>query len=171
MLYNNSSCSALIFPHFLQELLSIIPSYNKGEPTWSELQQFGAGWWIRNINLLRRTIEKVAKTAFQAKKDPLDAALFYLAMKKKNLLWGLFRSVDDTKMGTFFKHNFSEDRWRRAALKNAFALMGRQRFQHAAAFFLLAGALKDAIEVCHKEIRVLVLYKDFFGVWEFPWQW
>ena len=50
-------------------------------------------------------------------------------------------------MATFFKNNFAEDRWRRAALKNAFALMGRQRFEHAAAFFLLAGAVRDAIEV------------------------
>ena len=50
-------------------------------------------------------------------------------------------------MVEFFKNNFSEDRWRKAALKNAYSLLGRQRFHHAAAFFLLAGALKDAIEV------------------------
>ena len=50
-------------------------------------------------------------------------------------------------MMEFFRNNFAEDRWRRAALKNAFALLGRQRFVHAAAFFLLAGALRDAIEV------------------------
>lgn len=34
---------------------------------------------------------QVAKSQFQAEKNPLDAALFYLAMKKKTLLWGLFR--------------------------------------------------------------------------------
>ena len=50
-------------------------------------------------------------------------------------------------MMMFFKNNFSEDRWRKAALKNAFALLGRQRFQHAAAFFLLGGSVRDAIEV------------------------
>ena len=63
------------------------------------------------------------------------------------LCFGNFRSVNDTKMMVFFKNDFSEDRWRRAALKNAFALLGRQRFEHAAAFFLLAGAIRDAIEV------------------------
>ena len=57
------------------------------------------------------------------------------------------RSVNDKKMAEFFKNDFKEDRWRRAALKNAFALMARQRFQHAAAFFLLAGAVRDAVEV------------------------
>ena len=50
-------------------------------------------------------------------------------------------------MAKFFRNNFDQDRWRKAALKNAFALLGRQRFIHAAAFFLLAGSLKDAVEV------------------------
>jgi hypothetical protein len=31
-------------------------------------------------------------------------------------------------MVDFFKNNFEEDRWRKAALKNAFDLLGRQRF-------------------------------------------
>ncbi len=57
------------------------------------------------------------------------------------------RSQHDEKMTQFFKNNFSEDRWRKAALKNAFSLLGKQRFEQSAAFFLLAGSLKDAIEV------------------------
>ena len=35
--------------------------------------------------------------------------------------------------------------------------MSKQRFEHAAAFFLLAGALKDAIEVCLNKLRDLDL--------------
>ena len=58
-----------------------------------------------------------------------------------------FRSVDNKRMSDFFKNDFNEDRWRKAALKNAFDLLGRQRFEHAAAFFLLADHLQDAIEV------------------------
>nr|XP_022328939.1 dmX-like protein 2 isoform X8 [Crassostrea virginica] len=131
-----------------EELLSHIPSMQKGEPTWEELRQFGAGWWINNINILKRTIEKVAKAAFQKKKDPMDAAIFYLAMKRKNVLWGLYRSVDNKRLMDFFKNDFSVERWRKAALKNAFDLLGKQRFDHAAAFFLLAGSLHDAVEVC-----------------------
>ena len=53
---------------------------------------------------------QVAKAAYQKNKDPLDAAIFYLAMKKKNVLWGLFRSCNDDKMTAFFKNNFNEDR-------------------------------------------------------------
>uniref|UniRef100_A0A8V5HIJ9 Uncharacterized protein n=1 Tax=Melopsittacus undulatus TaxID=13146 RepID=A0A8V5HIJ9_MELUD len=140
-----------------EELISMIPAIQKGDPQWSELRAMGIGWWVRNINTLRRCIEKVAKASFQRNNDALDAALFYLAMKKKAVVWGLFRSQNDEKMTAFFSHNFSEDRWRKAALKNAFALLGKQRFEQSAAFFLLAGSLKDAIEVCLEKMEDIQL--------------
>ncbi|XP_042327082.1 dmX-like protein 2 isoform X1 [Sceloporus undulatus] len=140
-----------------EELINIIPAIQRGDPQWSELRAMGIGWWVRNINTLRRCMEKVAKAAFQRNNDALDAALFYLAMKKKAVVWGLFRSQHDEKMTQFFSHNFSEDRWRKAALKNAFALLGKQRFEQSAAFFLLAGSLKDAIEVCLEKMEDIQL--------------
>ncbi|XP_060091539.1 dmX-like protein 1 isoform X1 [Heteronotia binoei] len=140
-----------------EELLSMLPAMQKGDPTWSELRAMGVGWWLRNTHSLRQCIEKVAKAAFQRNNDPLDAAIFYLAMKKKTVIWGLYRSLRDTKMTQFFGHNFSEDRWRKAALKNAFALLGKQRFEHSAAFFLLAGHLKDAVEVCLEKLHDIQL--------------
>uniref|UniRef100_A0A8C0IVR2 DmX-like protein 1 n=1 Tax=Chelonoidis abingdonii TaxID=106734 RepID=A0A8C0IVR2_CHEAB len=135
-----------------EELLNMLPAVQKGDPTWSELRAMGVGWWVRNIHSLRRCIEKVAKAAFQRNNDPLDAAIFYLAMKKKAVIWGLYRSQKETKMTQFFGNNFTEDRWRKAALKNAFSLLGKQRFEHSAAFFLLAGHLKDAVEVCLEKL-------------------
>jgi len=50
-------------------------------------------------------------------------------------------------MQDFFKNDFTQERWLKAAQKNAFALLGKQRFEHAAAFFLLAGKIRDALEV------------------------
>ncbi|XP_068954154.1 dmX-like protein 2 isoform X2 [Petaurus breviceps papuanus] len=140
-----------------EELINMIPAIQRGDPQWSELRAMGIGWWVRNINTLRRCIEKVAKASFQRNNDALDAALFYLAMKKKAVVWGLFRSQHDEKMTAFFSHNFSEDRWRKAALKNAFSLLGKQRFEQSAAFFLLAGSLKDAIEVCLEKMEDIQL--------------
>lgn len=69
----------------------LIPSYAKGQPTWHCLRELGVGWWIRNLTLLKTSVQILAKAAYQAKQDPLDAALYYLAMNKKSLLWGLFR--------------------------------------------------------------------------------
>ncbi|XP_067839111.1 dmX-like protein 1 isoform X6 [Heptranchias perlo] len=136
-----------------EELLNMIPAIQRGDPHWSELRAMGVGWWVRSTIILRRCVEKVAKAAFQRNNDPLDAAIFYLAMKKKAVLWGLFRSLHDRKMTEFFGKNFNDDRWRKAALKNAFALLGKQRFEQSAAFFLLAGSLKDAVEVCLERLH------------------
>lgn len=69
----------------------------------------------------------------------------------------IFRSKRDDRMTAFFSNNFSEDRWRKAALKNAYALLGKQRFDHAVAFFLLAGNLKDAVEICLHRLQDLQL--------------
>ncbi|XP_052793147.1 dmX-like protein 2 isoform X3 [Mya arenaria] len=139
-----------------EELLSLIPITGSCL-TWPDLRTYGAGWWVTNINVLRHCIEKLAKEAFQAKKDPMDAALFYLAMGKKNVLWGLFRSTEKKKMSEFFRNDFTQNRWRKAALKNAFDLLGKQRFEHAAGFFLLAGSLNDAIEVILDKLHDLQL--------------
>ncbi|XP_062854976.1 dmX-like protein 1 isoform X2 [Trichomycterus rosablanca] len=140
-----------------EELLSMLPCMQKVDSTWPELRAMGVGWWLRSTNKLRRCIEKVAKASYQRNNDPLDAALFYLAMKKKAVVWGLYRSQKNAKMTEFFSNNFAEDRWRKAALKNAFSLLGKQRFQHSAAFFLLAGSLKDAVEVCVEKMQDLQL--------------
>ncbi|KAJ3604686.1 hypothetical protein NHX12_029426 [Muraenolepis orangiensis] len=153
-----------------EELLNMLPALQSGVPSWTELRSMGLGWWLRSTNKLRRCMEKVAKASFQRNNDPLDAAIFYLAMKKKAVVWGLYRSQKNAKMTDFFSHNFTEDRWRKAALKNAFALLGKQRFQHSAAFFLLAGSLKDAVEVCVEKMQDLQLalvisrlYESEFG--------
>ncbi|NWI91743.1 DMXL1 protein, partial [Pitta sordida] len=140
-----------------EELLSMLPAVQKRDVTWPDLRAMGIGWWVRNIHSLRKCIEKVAKAAFQRNNDPLDAAIFYLAMKKKAVIWGLYRSQKDTKMTQFFGNNFTEDRWRKAAIKNAFSLLGKQRFEHSAAFFLLAGHLKDAVEVCLEKLNDIQL--------------
>ncbi len=121
--------------------------------TWIGLKQYGVGWWLRNPLLIKTLIERLAKCAFQQNNDPLDAAIFYLALKKKAILVALFKTVQDTRMTEFFKNDFTQSKWQSSALKNAYVLLGKQRFEHAAAFFLLAGRLKDAIEVCVRSLH------------------
>ena len=60
-------------------------------------------------------------------------------------------------MMNFFGQDFAAERWKKAALKNAFALLSKQRFEHAAAFFLLGGKLWDACEVCISRLGDLQL--------------
>ncbi|VDM39617.1 unnamed protein product [Toxocara canis] len=139
------------------ELLNAIPGLHKAQPTWSELRSLGVAWWLKNTSALRSVVEQLAKASFQQNQDPMDASLYYMAMKKKNVLTHLFRTVKDQRMAEFFMQDFKEERWKKAALKNAFVLMGKQRFEHAAAFFLLAGSLKDAIQIVLSKLHDLQL--------------
>lgn len=100
---------------------------------------------ILHVKYVRTNMQSLSCTIFA----------FFRLLKKVLLFWIhvnliLSRSQKNAKMTDFFRNNFSEDRWRKAALKNAFSLLGKQRFQHSAAFFLLAGSLKDAVEASGK---------------------
>lgn len=66
-------------------------------------------------------------------------------------------------MTAFFQNNFALDKWRKSAQKNAYVLMGKQRFEHAAAFFLLGGDLKTAVDVSVKlcSFSVAIALKGF----------
>jgi hypothetical protein len=61
-------------------------------------------------------------------------------------------SREQTATHRLLTNNFNEERWKTAALKNAYALMGRRRFEYAAAFFLLADHLQDAVTVLHNQL-------------------
>ena len=65
-------------------------------------------------------------------RNPIDCSLFYLALRKKNLLAGLWRSAgwhpEQSAMVKFLSHDFSDSRWRTAASKNAYALLAKQRY-------------------------------------------
>ncbi|KAG8690966.1 regulator of (H+)-ATPase in vacuolar membrane [Ceratobasidium sp. 423] len=73
------------------------------------------------------------------------------------LVHGLWRQAawhkDHALMVKFLSNDFTEPRWRTAALKNAFALLGKQRFEFAAAFFMLGGSLQDAVNVCIRQLN------------------
>jgi hypothetical protein len=66
----------------------------------------------------------------------------------------------------FLNNDFTQDRWKTAALKNAYALLSKNRYgtsstlryytvlmiEYAAAFFMLADQPKDAISVCLRQM-------------------
>lgn len=63
-------------------------------------------------------------------------------------------------------NNFSDPKWRTTALKNAYALLGKRRFEYAAAFFLLADSLKDAVNVCLNQLKDIQLAIAITRVYE-----
>ena len=58
-------------------------------------------------------------------------------MSKVSLLASLYKLAKENKIHELLTRNFSEDRWKTAALKNAHVLKSKQRFELSAAFFIL----------------------------------
>lgn len=103
-------------------------------------------------------------------KNPIDCSLFYLALKKKTVLQGLWRMAswnrEQAATLRLLANNFDDPKWKTAALKNAYALMSKRRFAYAAAFFLLADHLHDAVTVCLKQLKDLQLAITVARVYE-----
>jgi hypothetical protein len=101
-----------------------------------------------------------------------------LALKKKAVLQGLWRMAtwnrEQAATSRLLSNNFQDKKWKTTALKNAYALLGKHRYgvesipihqnipltwgiEYAAAFFLLADSLKDAINVILNQLKDLQL--------------
>ena len=65
-------------------------------------------------------------------RDPTACSLFYFALGKAKLVLGLWRQAawhkEQAQMLKFLNNDFTQPRWRTAALKNAFALLSKRRF-------------------------------------------
>jgi len=79
-------------------------------------------------------METIARNEYMAgdARDPVACSLFYFALGKHKLVHGLWRQAawhkEQTVMLKFLSSDFSQRRWRTAALKNAYALLSKQRF-------------------------------------------
>ena len=102
-------------------------------------------------------LRQIAKTAYQKTKDPMDAALYYFAMRKRTVIAALYKQMRDDRRYRFFSKDFSTPEGRTAAKKNAYQCLGKQKFESAAALFLLADSLPDCVEVILTKLHDLQL--------------
>lgn len=126
--------------------------------SWERAREYKISFWTKEADLIQK-FEQIAKYEFSRDetRDPNRCAIFYLALKKKQILIGLWRMStghpEKQKFLKFLSNDFSEKRWQSAALKNAFVLLSKHRFMEAACFFLLAGSLKDSANVLLKQVK------------------
>ncbi|KAH3660558.1 hypothetical protein OGAPHI_007144 [Ogataea philodendri] len=137
-------------------LFNIINENSGGQIGAPEFSRNALAYWIEHTKLAE-VMETVARTEFLKTqdtgryKDPSVCSLHFLALHKRNVLVGLWRTSyghpEQQKMIRFLGNDFKQDRWRSAAMKNAFVLLGKHRYIDAAYFFLLADSLKDCVNV------------------------
>lgn len=64
------------------------------------------GIWVKNNYKLRGLIENLARAEFRRSRDPMKVILWYIALNKKNILLGLFKT--DTRYERVY-HFLSND--------------------------------------------------------------
>ncbi|KAF2840037.1 hypothetical protein M501DRAFT_1056409 [Patellaria atrata CBS 101060] len=144
-------------------LTDLVSRHYQGRMLWRHARESGLFMWMTDISALRTQFEIIARNEYTKtdEKNPIDCSLYYLALKKKAVLIGLWRiatwSREQGPTQRLLSNNFQDPRWKTAALKNAYALMGKRRFEYAAAFFLLADHLQDAVSVISNQLQDMQL--------------
>jgi hypothetical protein len=78
--------------------------------------------------------EVIAKNEYTKSdtKNPVDCSLYYLALRKKAVLQGLWRMASGNREQAatqkLLANNFNDPKYSVKALKNAYALLGKRRF-------------------------------------------
>ncbi|EGY22635.1 regulator of V-ATPase in vacuolar membrane protein [Verticillium dahliae VdLs.17] len=149
----------------------VIRQYH-GSLLWESARESGMFMWLTDTNAMKAQFEIIARNEYTKSemKNPIDCSLYYLALKKKTVLQGLWRMASWNKeqgaTQRLLANNFEDPKWRTTALKNAYALLSKRRFEYAAAFFLLADHLTDAVNVCLHQLKDLQLAIAIARVYE-----
>ena len=85
--------------------------------------------------------------------------LWYILLDKLPVLLALYKSAgpDKQKMVVFLSNDFTLERWRTAAVKNAYVLMSKKDYIMSAAFFLIGGNFKEAVDVVTNNMKDIQL--------------
>ncbi|KIW37519.1 uncharacterized protein PV06_10172 [Exophiala oligosperma] len=144
-------------------LVDLVTRFYGGKLTWEAARKSGIFCWLTDAEALQQQMENVGRAEFTKHEDrnPVDSSLYYLALRKKNVLQGLWRMAigvrEKENTLKLLANNFNDPKWKSTALKNAYALLSKRRFQYAAAFFLLGDGLWDAVNVCIHQVKDLQL--------------
>ncbi|OJJ35113.1 hypothetical protein ASPWEDRAFT_492490 [Aspergillus wentii DTO 134E9] len=144
-------------------LTDLVSRQFSGKMGWSSARESGIFMWLADPIAVRAQLEVIARNEYTKteEKNPIDCSLYYIALRKKKILQGLWRMAtwhrEQAATQRLLGNNFEEARWKTTALKNAFALLGKRRFEYAAMFFLLADHLRDAAHVCLNQVGDLQL--------------
>uniref|UniRef100_A0A0K0F2N9 DmX-like protein 1 (inferred by orthology to a human protein) n=1 Tax=Strongyloides venezuelensis TaxID=75913 RepID=A0A0K0F2N9_STRVS len=139
------------------ELLTEVLSHQGPQYTWNDLKSFGVGWWAKNPANLKICFEKLAQQAYQKNNNPMDASLYYLVLRKKNVIAGLFRNKNEHSKAVFFSSECTTDKERAFAQRNAFSCISKGQFENAAAIFLLTNDVRNAIKVIVERLNDIQL--------------
>ena len=119
---------------------------------WEDAKRLGVFLWLKSSEtivslsytpngmkatdswLQKSQLEIIARNTFMAQedRDPTACSLIFFALGKKKVVHGLWKQAPGHKeqnmMLKFLGNDFTQDRWKTAALKNAYALLSKNRY-------------------------------------------
>ena len=105
-----------------------------GKMTWKDANTLGVFCWLRSTEVVKSQLEVIARNRFMADedRDPTSCSLIFFALGKKKVVHGLWRQApghsEQQMMLKFLANDFELERWKTAAVKNAYALLSKQRY-------------------------------------------
>ncbi|CAJ1934809.1 unnamed protein product [Cylindrotheca closterium] len=157
-----AGCLSALLSHYQDHLVASIRQPGM-KLDWSIAREARLAFWLRSDKALREISEEIGQNLYRESRDILKSALFFILAGKRRTLRNL-AAADNTDSGRkFYKflsdYDFSSPRGRSAAEKNAFSLLRKNRYECAAAFFLLPDPpiLKSAVEIIATKMRDLDL--------------
>jgi hypothetical protein len=133
---------------------ALVKEFVTGKPDW---MLYSPALWVQSLETLKKVYEDSAKVEFQKTKRIEACTVPYIALGKAKLLSALHKmktSPDaSSKMVDFYSRDFTDAKNKSASNKNAYVLMGKGEHLRAIGFYLLGGALSDAINVAIKNLN------------------
>ena len=143
---NTSDITFALISKTQDQLLACIKShFPQISWNWSVFQTLALPFWYKRETGFRELVERMLRQEYLASKDLDLCSIFYIALDKKQVLSGLYRVNKQTAVAHLLTNDFQQERWQNAAIKNAHVLRTQQRYQLAAAFFLLANHIEQAL--------------------------
>ncbi|XP_955163.1 uncharacterized protein TA04720 [Theileria annulata] len=127
------------------------------------MDMINVGYWVKNKTTFKYMFENVEK-CFRLKVktyrniEDFDQFGFYLILQGKVKIFSLLlKSKGFEKFANFLTNDFTQERWKDASVKNAFALISQRRYLLSSAMLILANRIQDAVDVVHQYLNNLSL--------------
>jgi WD40 repeat protein len=146
-----------------QPLLELLMAHYDNKITWTIAKRLGLFAWLSDREALDRIFDALAQSSYRSTDppDPINATMYFLALHKKPTLLALWRIAtwhkEQKATMNFLRRDFTQPQNQTAAKKNAYALMGKKRFDYAAAFFLLADDAASATSLLASQCDDIML--------------
>lgn len=115
-------------------LVDFVSRQNQNSMLWQHARESGLFMWLSDAGAIKTQFETIARNEYTKNdlKNPIDCSLYYLALRKKTVLQGLWRMANWNKEQAatqrLLANSFEDPKWKTTALKNAYALLSKRRF-------------------------------------------